>query len=187
MRAIAISALSRRACWERRLLLMKVAMLRKLLILAVLLGGCEGTYEPIPPEGTGNGGSQGGGGSGEQSGGGGGVAADAGPGGSSTDGSSSSSAADDPMVRTLFSANVRPVMTAATCSSCHDTLVPIFGQTYDTMLAYANGKVFNCALPAQSLLVTKGVHEGPALNTQQKAVVNDWLVDFAAMSSKCNP
>jgi hypothetical protein len=146
-------------------------MLRRMVLLVVLLMSCDGNYEPIPPEGSGNPGSQGGGGSGDGLGG----------------GDGSSGVSDDPMVRTMFSMSVRPVMQQATCATCHDTLIPVFGTTYDTLVAYENGKLLTCATPELSLLVMKGAHEGPALTAAQKSSINDWLLDWAAMSSKCNP
>jgi mono/diheme cytochrome c family protein len=76
----------------------------------------------------------------------------------------------------LFNSTVKPILDG-NCAACHDKdgsagpsfLKPV---AYDTLQA-APGMIVET--PAQSLLITKGLHEGPALSPTQSATVLAWL------------
>ncbi len=80
-----------------------------------------------------------------------------------------------------FISDVKPILDA-NCAGCHNQegaagpafLKPIM---YDTLTA-TPGMV--TATPSESLLVTKGKHEGPAFTTGQAAIVLQWLTVEAA-------
>lgn len=71
---------------------------------------------------------------------------------------------------------------AQVCTACHnpDNQVgaPAF-MDYDAELSYVMTKDYNGGAlikpPAESLLMTKGAHEGPALSDTQKEIVGKWL------------
>ena len=126
-------------------------------VLAILMAGCGGIYEPIDERAAG-----GAGGGGEDSG--------------------------DAMVRTLFEQMAAPAMARSTCNSCHLVAPnPVFGPTYDSLVAYMDGRILNCTLPEMSLLVSIGQHTGPPFLSGDQTSVEEWLVDWATMSSRCNP
>src|SRR5262245_7405934 len=78
--------------------------------------------------------------------------------------------------RGRFEADVKPILDA-NCAGCHNQegaagpafLKPIM---YDTLVATPGMVTAN---PADSRLVTKGKHAGPALTTGQAAIVLQWL------------
>jgi hypothetical protein len=82
--------------------------------------------------------------------------------------------------RQLFDANVAPML-AAVCASCHAGAPPTTGPTflgsgatmYYSMLT-GDARFVN-AVPAKSELVTKGLHEGPALTTAAATNIDAWL------------
>jgi hypothetical protein len=92
----------------------------------------------------------------------------------------------DAEVRSLFTQHAEPAMARSTCTACHTVAPnPIFGTTYDALARYLDGRVLNCNTPMLSLLVTIGQHTGPPFQPNDKTIVEDWLIDWAAMSSMC--
>ena len=88
-----------------------------------------------------------------------------------------------PDVSALFYANVAPIIMPA-CGGCHGVTggagPPFMLSTPDMLknvLGYP-GLVSNP--PAQSLLYSKGAHEGPAFTPAQLPVVLDWLTAYDA-------
>ena len=146
-------------------MLKDAASMRWSAIFALVLISCGGEYEPTGPSENGSGGG--------------------GPGGGMVGGVGT---ADDAMVRSLFDTEAQPAMLRSTCNSCHALGVPTFGTTYDSLVAYGAGKLLDCATPSASLLVTKGAHPpGVAFMAGDQAIVEAWLMDWRAMSSRCNP
>ncbi|MDW8281788.1 MAG: hypothetical protein RMK29_08765 [Myxococcales bacterium] len=81
--------------------------------------------------------------------------------------------------RTLFETQARPEL-ALSCQGCHsreqDTVKPFLveGREYESIVAYEMGR-FLTPRPEQSILLTKGVHMGPALTEGQYQKVLAWL------------
>jgi hypothetical protein len=151
---------------------MRVRIIGPLVSLALVAGGCLGGYAPGTPGTPGTPGSPGTPGTpGNPGSGGSGGSGGAGGGG----GSGSSLTA-----RQLFDANVAPVF-AASCAGCHAgtgaTTGPTFlgagGSSYYGKLLSDPRFVNNN--PADSLLLTKGAHEGPALTVAQGMSITAWL------------
>ena len=86
-----------------------------------------------------------------------------------------------------FDEVVNPIL-GLRCHSCHDLGVleaPAFGHTATSYQAYKNGLLFDCADPAASLLVAKGLHDGPAFTDDEIARMESWLHLWAMESSRC--
>ena len=74
------------------------------------------------------------------------------------------------------------------CHSCHDLGVlgsPAFGHTAASYQAYKGGLLLDCADPPASLLVAKGLHDGPAFTGDETARMESWLHLWAMESSRC--
>jgi len=78
-------------------------------------------------------------------------------------------------VNTVFVSDAYPALSPA-CASCHlsgTSGAPIFFGS-DASATYPLFKGRNFHLP-NSVLVTKGAHLGPALTTEQRAAVDEWV------------
>jgi hypothetical protein len=75
-----------------------------------------------------------------------------------------------------FQANVLPVLDGF-CGSCHTAMQGVAfmagPDVHATIMGWPN--LVNLDTPAQSLLVNKGPHEGPALTVDQQATLLQWL------------
>lgn len=90
-------------------------------------------------------------------------------------------------VATEFDEVVNPILDRR-CHSCHDVGVlgaPAFGHTAASYQAYKGGLLFDCADPASSLLVAKGMHDGPAFTDDEIPLIESWLSLWAMETARC--
>lgn len=94
--------------------------------------------------------------------------------------------------RSIFEMQARPDL-VANCQGCHriqqDTTKPFLeeGKEYESITAYEEQR-FLTTDPDQSILLTKGMHMGPALTSQQYDHVRAWLaVEAAVRGNKAMP
>ena len=86
-----------------------------------------------------------------------------------------------------FAEVVDPIL-GLRCHSCHDLGVleaPAFGHTAASYQAYQGGLLFDCVDPPASLLVAKGLHDGPAFTADEIERMESWLHLWAMESSRC--
>jgi hypothetical protein len=119
------------------------------------------------------------------SGGAGGSGSGAGGSGSGAGGSGSSGGADMALdVAAMFDAEIAPMMTAS-CGVCHaavgPTNAPVFMAPTPDILTnvLAFGGLIG-DVPEDSMLYTKGNHEGPAFTPAQLVTLHDWIVAYNA-------
>ena len=127
-------------------------------VILFLIGACSVGEVPLPGGGVDGGGVSTGPGTGTGTGGGNGSGS--GSGGGSGSGSASN-------IDATFDANVKPKI--AVCIGCHAGIPPTLTKGSELEAKYK-------VKPGdQSLLVTKGAHEGPALTADQKTAIVTWL------------
>jgi len=84
--------------------------------------------------------------------------------------------ASPPNPRIEFEEVVEPILTDF-CGSCHSDMVPAFLEAdpdvYTTVTEWPN--LLDLDAPAQSRLLTKGAHAGPALTNEQMPSILGWL------------
>nr|HEX4313018.1 hypothetical protein [Kofleriaceae bacterium] len=152
-------------------------MKRFALAATFLVGACnlyfdDGSGHKPPPASGGGGGYSGG------------------SGGAGIDGGSYMADAFDPhgsFDYTEYLNNVYPVLQAE-CAACHvGGTVAIFGPSIDPASMYSwiieQPTLSGCGSPASSRLLTKGVHEGPALSASEASAIQQWLLDASADGS----
>lgn len=86
-----------------------------------------------------------------------------------------------------FSDVVDPILRVR-CHSCHDVGLldaPAFGHTAASYQAYKAGLLLDCADPAASLLVAKGLHDGPAFTDAEVVEIESWLELWAMETPRC--
>lgn len=86
-----------------------------------------------------------------------------------------------------FEEAVNPIL-AVRCHSCHDVGLleaPAFGHTAASYQAYKGGLFLDCADPAGSLLIAKGLHDGPAFTDDEIPRIEGWLDLWAMETSRC--
>lgn len=75
------------------------------------------------------------------------------------------------------------------CHSCHDVGLldaPAFGHTAASYQAYKAGLLLDCADPAASLLIAKGLHDGPAFTDAEVVEIESWLDLWAMEAPRCS-
>lgn len=142
--------------------------MNKLLVLAIALGSVAACAPPattinITPGGGGDGGDGGSGGA-----------------GGATTTSTTETVTQDNTAHGYYVANVHPSL-IATCGGCHNpdgqVGAPAF-LDYDAELSYPMTKAYPNIVkdPAlDSIVMTKGPHEGPGLAAEQKTIVTTWI------------
>jgi hypothetical protein len=156
--------------------------MNKLLVLALALGSLAAACTPAPTNITinGEGGASGDGGQSGDSGSAGSSAGTSGASGSSGTAGASGAGPQEETARMIYLTKVHPAILDS-CGTCHQasSMVGAPGwmdtnaeTSYELSKAY-NGVVTDPA--ADSIIITKPPHEGPALNDVQKPIVIEWL------------
>jgi hypothetical protein len=86
-----------------------------------------------------------------------------------------------------FDEDVNPILSLR-CHACHDAGLlgaPAFGHTAASYQAYKGGLLLDCADPAASLLIAKGMHDGPAFTDEEIPRIESWLELWAMESTRC--
>jgi len=107
------------------------------------------------------------------------------------DGADTADASPDQAARAAFD-EIVPILTEKACFGCHETGAvgaPLFGRTYDTLMAYMNAKVMGCT-PAESTLYSLGPHPAASPGvwfdtTADLPKVEAFVVAWAATQAAC--
>ncbi|HEU5057974.1 MAG TPA: hypothetical protein VFU21_15690 [Kofleriaceae bacterium] len=86
-----------------------------------------------------------------------------------------------------FDEVVSPILSLR-CHSCHDVGLldaPAFGHTAASYQAYKQGLFLDCVDPSRSLLIAKGLHDGPAFTDDETPRIESWLELWAMETSRC--
>jgi len=99
-------------------------------------------------------------------------------------------ATPDQVARDEFESTVFPLYHGECGRQCHEKGLdgaPIFGDSYDDLTGYADGRLFSCDPPSSSLWVNKGVHTpGVEFSASTRATIMQWLDLWAQVSPSCD-